>query len=139
MVISLNAVCFLSLATRLVPDVNTSIGKEVCNLRKTIQAIPIDVITYGILANRELCVTDLNLPKAFLDSNKKEDIGKYSKDNLPCKCTNENAIMSIQYIESNMCSMNLTVYEGSAEGIIYLKHILQTSRLRSYNKNVRRP
>lgn len=39
---------------RLVPDVETGYGSEVRDFRKLLHAIPVDVITYGLICNRQL-------------------------------------------------------------------------------------
>lgn len=48
---------------KLVPDPNTSVGKEVKRLREFIDAIRIEIVTYGLLFNPELSTTGIKLPK----------------------------------------------------------------------------
>ncbi|XP_053402476.1 ganglioside-induced differentiation-associated protein 1-like isoform X1 [Mercenaria mercenaria] len=48
---------------KLVPDVKTAVGNEVKTFRKFLHDIPIDVITYGVFANREFCVDRSYLDK----------------------------------------------------------------------------
>ncbi|CAG2206933.1 GDAP1 [Mytilus edulis] len=47
----------------LVPDPSTSVGKEVKRLREFIDAIRIEIVTYGLLFNPELSISGIKIPK----------------------------------------------------------------------------
>lgn len=58
------------------PDETFRYCSNAKELRQAINAVPIEIITYGILANRELCTGEILFPKSFLNVNTREDIGK---------------------------------------------------------------
>lgn len=54
----------------LVPSLNSELGKEVCELRKRLDSIPIDILTYGIIYHPQLSPSGCKLARAVQRSMK---------------------------------------------------------------------
>ena len=54
----------------LVPGLNSELGKEVCELRKRLDSIPIDILTYGIIYHPHLSPSGCKLAGAVQRSMK---------------------------------------------------------------------
>ena len=54
--------------SKLVPDLSTEIGKEVSRWRKTLDEVPVFLITYGVFSYPELSASGLKTPKRLQKS-----------------------------------------------------------------------
>ena len=66
---------FLFKGPKLVPDVETTRGQEVHSLRQLLNEVPIGPITFGVLANRTLCTSEIRFPKRMAKMVNREYIG----------------------------------------------------------------
>ncbi|XP_052801639.1 ganglioside-induced differentiation-associated protein 1-like isoform X2 [Mya arenaria] len=91
----------------LVPDVETGLGAEVKRFRELLDSVPVDVITFGLLANPQLRTTEMKMPAAFkklttpanIAKNFAASIEKYKKQLQTCPSDlKQNIEMKLQRI-----------------------------------------
>ncbi|XP_053402539.1 ganglioside-induced differentiation-associated protein 1-like isoform X1 [Mercenaria mercenaria] len=65
----------------LVPDLETKRGQEVREFRMLLDNIPIGIVTFGVLANRQFCIEDITSPLFGFDRKRTEQYmqGSYNK------------------------------------------------------------